>query len=106
MRAATPHTTHDVLTTKGHKTRAGLAVCVLAMGSLATCKSLDHIDFDSTGRGTIPAATVVDKVMGATTFNGFQNIDFSQQYRNQGVTRDEVDSVHLTSITVEILTPQ
>lgn len=75
----------------------------VALVTAITCDNLDNIDVDAGGKVTVPAGTIVDKLLsGALHFAGFDKIDFSQDFANQGVTKDQVDSVRLTSLTLSI----
>jgi len=78
---------------------------ILALVGLTMCDSLDNIDVEAGGQATIPASTVVDTLLGQVAFLGFDQIDFSQQFANQGVTEDQVDSVHLSSFTMTVEAP-
>jgi hypothetical protein len=77
----------------------------VALAGLATCDGLDNIDVDAGGQSSIPAATPLDMVLGALDFEAFSSLDFSQEFRNQGVAKDDVDSVHLVSMTLTITDP-
>lgn len=75
----------------------------VALVTAVTCANLDNIDVDAGGKVTVPAGTIVDKLLaGALDFTGFNKIDFSQDFANQGVTKDDVDSVHLKSLELTI----
>ncbi|APR85778.1 Hypothetical protein A7982_11127 [Minicystis rosea] len=81
-------------------------VPAMALMTAITCDSLDNFDVSVTGKVTIPAATVLDTVLAnALGFAGFDKIDFSQSFANQGVTKDQVDSVHLTAFGLVITAP-
>jgi hypothetical protein len=75
----------------------------VALVTAITCDNLDNIDVDAGGQVTVPAGTIVDKLLsGALDFAGFDKIDFSQDFANQGVSKDDVDSVRLKTITLTI----
>lgn len=78
----------------------------LALVALCTCDSLDNISVDAGGTATIPKRTLIDELLtGPVGFLGFDQIDFSQQFKNQGVTKEQVDAVHLESMTLTIAAP-
>lgn len=75
----------------------------VALVTAVTCDGIDNIDVDAGGKVTVPAATLLEKLLaGALDFTGFDKIDFSQDFANQGVTKEQVDSVKLTSLTLTI----
>lgn len=70
------------------------------------CAGLTHIDVDAGGQVTVPAGTVLDKLLaGPLDFAGFDKIDFTQDFANQGVGKNDVDSVRLKSLTLLIASP-
>lgn len=78
----------------------------IALVTAVTCDNIDNIDVDAGGKVTVPAATLVEKLLaGALDFTGFDEIDFSQEFANQGVSKDQVDAVHLKSLTLTIEGP-
>lgn len=82
-----------------------LAIAVALVTSI-TCDNIDNIDVDAGGKVQVPAATLVDTLLApALEFAGFDSIDFSQDFGNQGVTKDQVDSVKLRSLTLTIDSP-
>jgi len=86
--------------------RARGAASVLGLAVLSTCANLDNIDVETSGKATIPKATLVDKLLGdALAFVGMDQIDFTQEFKNQGVSKDDVDSVRLSSMTLSIEAP-
>ncbi|MEP7120570.1 MAG: hypothetical protein ABJE95_06665 [Byssovorax sp.] len=79
-----------------------------AIGSLLAltmCSNLTHIDVSAGGKAEIPAATLLDKLLGSVAFGGFDHVDFSQSFKNQGVTKDDVNAVHLKSMTLIVEDP-
>lgn len=82
---------------------------LLPLAALATCTgcgSLTHIDVNAGGKVTVQAGTVVDKLLaGPLDFTGFDKIDFTQDFANQGVGKNDVDSVRLKSLTLSIDAP-
>lgn len=75
----------------------------VALVTAITCDNIDNIDVDAGGAVTVPAATIIEKLLsGALDFAGFDKIDFTQDFANQGVTKNDVDSVRLKSLTLTI----
>ncbi len=85
--------------------RARRVVASLALAGLCTCAGLDNFDVDVGGKATVPKATVVENLLSAFEFPGFDSIDLSQEFKNQGVTKDDVDNVHLEAMTLTIDAP-
>lgn len=82
------------------------AVAVLAVLA-STCSDLDNIDVGATGTATIPEGTVIDELLGDFAFLGFDGFDISQsqEFRNQGYSRDQIDSVRVAGFTLAIVDP-
>jgi hypothetical protein len=85
--------------------RARRVASALALAGLCTCAGIDNFDVDVDGQASIPKATLVEQLLGDIDFPGFDSIDLSQEFKNQGVTKDDVDSVHLKSMTFTIDSP-
>jgi hypothetical protein len=81
------------------------AASLVALAALSTCASLDNIDVATDGQVTLPAATLLDKLLGSLAFAGFDSVDFSQELGNQGVSKDQVDAVHLKTFTLTLDSP-
>lgn len=80
----------------------------IAVGSLlglTMCSNLDNIDVSVGGKAEIPAATLLDKLLGGLAFDGFNKVDFTESFKNQGVSKDDVDAVHLKSMTLVVEAP-
>jgi hypothetical protein len=80
----------------------------IAVGSLlglTMCENIDNIDISAGGKATIPKASLLDELLGAVPFSGFDKVDFSETFKNQGVTPDQVDSVHMKAFTIIIEAP-
>lgn len=77
----------------------------MALAGMCTCAGIDNIDVPIDAKANIPKATLVDTLLGLVKFTGFDSIDLSQELQNQGVTKDDVDSVKLTSFTLTIEAP-
>ncbi len=78
--------------------------CVSLVG-LTMCSNIDHIDVSVGGKAEIPAATLLSKLLGAVSFGGFDKVDFTESFKNQGVTKDDVDAVHLKTMTLIVEAP-
>jgi hypothetical protein len=81
-----------------------VALAALALG---TCSSLDNIEVPITAEATIPRRSVLDELLGNLAFAGFDGFDISQsqQFENQGYSKDQVDSVHMLEMTLTIRSP-
>lgn len=81
-----------------------VALVVLVLG---TCSSLDNIEVPVTAEATIPRRSVLDELLGNLSFAGFDGFDISQsqQFENQGYSRDQVDSVRMLEMTLAIRAP-
>lgn len=78
----------------------------LALGIVAAgCSSADNFDVPIDAKATIPGSTILDQLLGPLNFGGFESIDFSQDLKNQGVTKSDVDSVRLETFTLRIEAP-
>jgi hypothetical protein len=84
---------------------AARALAIVGLGALCTCDNIDNFDVEVSGKGVVPKGTIVDELLGALALDGFQSIDLSNELKNQGVTKDDVDSVRLVSLTVRIEGP-
>lgn len=95
---------------RGQSRRSALAALaraasVLAIAALVTCDTIDNFDVTVGGGGTVPAGTVVDQLLNVLPFHGFDSIDLTTEFKNQGVTKDDVDSVGVTAFTLRIEGP-
>ena len=81
------------------------AAAVLAVIGLCTCENIDNFEIPVNAEATVPKATLIDELLGPLEFAGFNSIDLSQDFRNQGVTEDDIDSVHIKSMTFKIKAP-
>jgi hypothetical protein len=77
----------------------------LATAAIANCDNLDNFDVDVDATAKIPAGTVLDELLGVLDFQSFNSIDLTQELDNQGVTKEDVDSVVMTSFTLTIQGP-
>lgn len=78
-----------------------------ALLALATCSGVDNIDVEASGEAVIPQRSVLDELLGQVSFAGFGNFDISQtqEFQNQGYTKDQIDSVRVQRLTLEIAAP-
>lgn len=81
---------------------------IAALLLILACSNLDNINIDTEGRATIPGRTVLDQLIGELSFLGFDSFDISQSqaFRNQGYTKDQIDSVRLARFTLVISAPE
>lgn len=86
---------------------AHLRVALVLAIAIASCSGLDNLDVEAEGVAVVPAGTVLDELLGDLAFAGFGDIDIqdSQEFENQGYTKDQIDSVYLQSITLTIEQP-
>ncbi|KYF75543.1 hypothetical protein BE11_05140 [Sorangium cellulosum] len=82
------------------------AASILGLCALPMCDSLDNIDVEVGGRAVVPAGTILDDVVGVLDFDAFQSIDLSAEFENQGVTKDDVDSVQILAFTLRVESPE
>lgn len=74
---------------------------------LSTCSGIDNFDIEESSTSTIPAGSPLEQVLGNLGFGNFLNLDITQNQtlQNQGVTKDQIDSVHITKLTLRITSP-
>jgi len=82
--------------------RRGLAL--LALVSLSMC-NLDHLDLTTGGKTSIPHGSVITSLLSGLAFSGFDKVDFTEEFKNQGVTKGQVNSVRLKSFKLHIDAP-
>lgn len=80
--------------------------CALLIAGMATCDSLDNIDVEVGGTAVIQAGTIIDELLDTLDVDALQRIDISQELENQGVTKDDVDSVRLLRFALRVEAPQ
>lgn len=82
------------------------AVIAMALMTGVTCDSIDNIDVDAGGTVEVPAGTLIDTIIApALDFTGYDKIDFSQDFKNQGVSKGDVDAVRLVRLTLTVVAP-
>jgi hypothetical protein len=69
------------------------------------CDDIDNFDVSAGGKATIAGSSLLEDLFSDLPFSGFDEITFDQQFKNQGVTEDQVDSVRLTTFTLTIESP-
>ncbi|MBK9264615.1 MAG: hypothetical protein IPM54_33125 [Polyangiaceae bacterium] len=79
--------------------------CALGAFVLASCNNVDNFEIPIDAEAKIPAATILDELIGPLAFWGLDTIDLTQELDNQGVTKDDVDSVHVKSFSLTIKAP-
>lgn len=79
----------------------------LAVVCLA-CSGIDNVEVEARGQTTVPMGTVVDQLLGDLAFLGFEGFDISesQEFRNAGYDKSQIDSVRVTSFTLSIASPE
>ena len=80
-------------------------IALVSVLGLTMCESIDNIDISTGGKVSIPKATLVETLLGKVAFSGFDKVDFSESFKNQGVTPDQVDSVRLKAMTIIVEAP-
>lgn len=78
---------------------------LLALGGMATCASIDNFEVDVSGKGTIAKGGLIDELLSTLSLDEFQSIDLTNELKNQGVTKEDVDSVRLLRFTLTIEGP-
>jgi hypothetical protein len=71
-----------------------------AAALFCTCGTLNKFDVGTSASAQIPKASILDELLQAVDFSGFDDLDFSKEIANQGVKKDEVDSVRLKSFVI------
>ena len=80
-------------------------LCTLALGMFTGCSNADNFDVPVDAEATIPAATIIDQLLDPVSFGALESIDFTQELKNQGVSKSDVDSVHLDSFALAVKAP-
>lgn len=70
------------------------------MAALCTCGTLDQFDVGTSATATIAKGTLVEGLLDTLQFEAFDDLDFSQEIANQGVSEDQIDSVRITSFVI------
>lgn len=72
----------------------------VAVAAFCTCGTLDRFEVGTSASAEIPEATLLEELLDFVDFPGFDEVDFSKDIANQGVTEDQIDSVRLTSFVI------
>jgi hypothetical protein len=80
-------------------------VAVVSLLGLTMCQNIDNIDAAVGGKADIPAATPLGKLLGSLPLGGFDDVDFTESFKNQGVSKDDVDAVHMKTMTLIVEAP-
>ncbi len=86
--------------------RGGFDARLLALALIASaCESIDDIDVEVSGSAAIAARTVIDDLTALVPFEGLDEVDFEQEFRNQGVAEEDVDSVRVKRFVLTLASP-
>ena len=79
----------------------------LVLLTALTCAGLDTFSDEEEADTTIPGASLLEQLVGDIGFGGVANMDLSQSQalQNQGVSRNQIDSVRVTSLALTITSP-
>jgi hypothetical protein len=82
-------------------------IAVLLFALSFTCSSLDNITVSQSAQTTIPRATILGELLGDIGFPGFSSFDLSQsqEFQNQGYTKDQIDSVRAKRLLLVVDSP-
>lgn len=80
---------------------------VFAACFAVTCGGLDELDIKRSSTATIPGGNILSQLVGSLGFSDLADMDLkdSQELKNQGVKPNEIDSVKLDSLTLDIVSP-
>ena len=83
-----------------------LAVVVL-LSLLTSCGSLTKISTTQTATATIQGGSLLDLLTGDIGFGNLGNFDItqSQEFKNQGIRKEQLNSVKLRTLTLTITNP-
>lgn len=82
-----------------------VAACLVAA---MTCSGLDNLSISAEGQAVIPQRSVLDEILGNLSFTGFNGFDISQsqEFRNQGYSKEQIDSVRMERFSLAIESPE
>jgi hypothetical protein len=71
------------------------------------CGGLDEFEIEETARSVVPGASLLEQLAGDLGFADFASFDISnnQTLANQGVTKDQIDSVTISELKLTISSP-
>ncbi len=77
------------------------------MGVLVTCGGLTKVSSTQSASATIPAGSLVEVLTGDIGFANLGNFDItqSQEFKNQGIKREQINSVKLRTLSLTITAP-
>ncbi len=84
-----------------------IAVVAVLICLLVTCGGLTRVTVSQSATATIPGATLLELLTGDIGFGNLGNFDItqSQEFKNQGIKREQINSVKLKSLTLTITAP-
>ncbi len=79
---------------------------LLLLGAI-TCGGLDHFQVKKSSTTTVASGSVVEQLVGSLGFGDLAtfNIADAQEFKNQGVDKNDIDSVKLNQLTLTITSP-
>ncbi|HVK68609.1 MAG TPA: hypothetical protein VM694_29320 [Polyangium sp.] len=80
-------------------------VLAIAAAAVTSCDNLDNFEVDVGAKATIPPGTILEELLGVLAFDEFQSINLTQELDNQGVTKEDIDSVRMISLALVIEGP-
>jgi hypothetical protein len=76
--------------------------------ALTACScGLDIFDVTVKGSTTVETGSLLEQLVSLPAFNGFNSFDIAQtaEFQNQGVKKEQIDSVKLKSFTLSVKSP-
>jgi hypothetical protein len=75
--------------------------------TLLACGGLDTFDIEESSTTVVEGGNILQQLVGNLGFSGFTAMDITanEKLKNQGVERQDIDSVKLSSVTLEIVSP-
>lgn len=75
--------------------------------TLLACGGLDIIDIEESSTTTVQGGNILQQLVGNLGFSSFTAMDITanEELKNQGVDRQDIDSVKLTALTLKIVSP-
>ena len=82
-------------------------VVALLVSVLPACGGLTRVSVTQTATATIPGASLLELLTGDIGFGNLGNFDItqSQEFKNQGIKREQINSVKLRSLKLAITAP-
>jgi hypothetical protein len=82
-------------------------VAIVVLACLLTCSDVDNFTVEVSSRTMVPAASVLEQLLGGLDFAGFDSIMFdeTQEFQNENVSKDQVESVRLVALRLSISSP-